>query len=77
VKRQYYWREWFGQEPGADGKVRFVLVRGEHYACSQSAIIAQLRVAAAHCGFSVRAVDMDDRVCVSARRREEPAACPA
>lgn len=69
VKR-YFWQEWFGRAPDADGKVRFVLVRGQHYDCSQSSIIMQLRIAATHCGYRVCATDMDDRIGVAAVRRD-------
>lgn len=69
MKRLYDWKKWLDAPPGDDGKVRFVLVRGEHYHCSQSSIIQQLRVAATHCSYRVCAVDMDDRVSVVAVRR--------
>lgn len=69
MNKRYFWREWFGLTPGEDGKVRFVLVRGQHYDCSQDSIISQLRTAATHCGYRVSATDLVDRVGVVAVKR--------
>ncbi len=64
MKKRYDWSQWFRGVPGADGKVRFVLVRGRHYDCSQSSMVSQLRVAATHCGVRVAVVDLEDRLSV-------------
>lgn len=69
MEKKYYWHEWFELAPGEDGKVRFMLVRGEHYTCSQASVISQLRVAASHCGYRVSATDLADRVSVVAVKR--------
>lgn len=63
-RKLYDWKEWFGATPDPDGRTRFVLRRGEHYVCSQTSMVQQLRVAATHCGVRVAVVDLDDRLSV-------------
>lgn len=64
MRKLYNWQEWFDQTPGVDGKVRFVLNRGEHYNCSQSTMSQQLRIAATHCGVRVSVMDLENQLSV-------------
>ena len=62
MNKLYDFSKWFTRPADGDGRRRFVLVRGEHYHCSQSSMMQQLRVAASHCGVRVAVVDLEDRL---------------
>lgn len=65
MKRLYPFNEWFTTpEPTNDGKRRFILTRGQHYTCSQSSMVMQLRVAATHCGVRISITDMENSLSV-------------
>jgi len=66
MRKTYLWDEWFGADPGADRRVRFTLVAGEHYDCSQSSMCQQVRTAAKDRRFHASVADMGDRITVVA-----------
>lgn len=68
MRKAYDWDQWFGRPADEDGKVRFVLVKGEHYRCSQSSMCQQVRTAAKDRGLLVNVQDLDDRIAVAARK---------
>jgi hypothetical protein len=76
MRQQYPWNEWLiGGPTGSpgiamtdeDGRRRIVLVRGEHYECSQSSMCQQIRSAARNLGLKVNVQDLDDRIMVVIR----------
>lgn len=79
--RTYRWDDWLLGPADVDGQHREVLVRGEDYDCSQSAMSQQVRTAARQRRLLVSITDMDDRLVVITRpmppARPEPSYVPA
>lgn len=64
VRRKYPWEEWFEQE-------RVVLLRGVHYACSQSTMVQMVRNNASARGVQVRVTDIDARIVIDVLGRKQ------
>ena len=65
MKKIYPFDTWFYSPPGADGRVRILLKADEHYTCSQSSMVQQLRTAAAQRGLRITITDLRDSIHVT------------
>lgn len=71
MRKLYDFNGWFKLPADPDGHVRFTLVRGQHYKCSQSSMVQQLRIAATHCGVKIRVSDADNELNVTVLPKQE------
>ena len=71
MRKLYDFVGWFNLPADADDRVRFTLLKGEHYKCSQSSMVQQLRIAATHCGVRIRVADGNNELNVTVLPKSE------
>lgn len=64
MRKMYDFDGWFSSPVDSDGRVRFELLRGTHYECSQSSMVQQLRIASCHRKLRIVISDLGDKIAV-------------